>query len=72
MSDKNNDIVIIPIAVLVVSLIASGILYLLSLAIITLIKSNYSLGWSFFFKTTVVFFVIIFAGYIYDKLKGRI
>lgn len=72
MSDNNFHIVTIPIAVIILSLVASAIWYLLSLGIIWLMDSEYFIGWSYFSKTSVIFFVTIFGTYIYEKLIKKI
>jgi len=71
MSDNNFHIVTIPLAVIILSLVAFKIWYLLSLGIIKLMQSDYFLGWSYFFETRVIFIVFIFGAYIYKKKLKR-
>lgn len=69
MADKNLKIITIPIAALILSIIASAILYLFLSVVVMVTSSNYNLGWPLFLKTTVVCYVIILSVNIYEKLK---
>jgi hypothetical protein len=71
MANKNLEIITIPIAVLILSIIASAIFYLLSFVFTLLIKSNYNLGLAYFFKSIIVIFLIILAININHKSRKQ-
>jgi hypothetical protein len=71
MANKNIEVITIPIAVLILSIIASAIFYLLSFVFTLLTKSNYNLGLPYFFKSIIVLFLIILAININHKSRKQ-